>query len=461
MDELPGQRHAPSGYTRGRQIGRGSTAVVYEAIHDATGDRIALKMWLAPLDFAAQKRFQREIFLLRELADQPNIVRLHAADPGDARTPAWMATDLFTQSLQERYEQGPVPLAEAYRVTDGVLAGLEAIHDLGHLHRDIKPANILIDADRVVLCDLGILATVVDDTDHIGAGTIVAPEVAQLNMQPSIRSDIFALACTLYGLFTPDIPPRLSEVLVRASSTRFSDRPENVRTLRRQIAEACDLTENLTPPKQDPPHPQVQEVAQQTEPAAAPRRRILRFIGALSALLLISTATFGAWRYAQSHDEHPLNPAVPGTHTPSWTTAIATPGPSRTTEPINSYPVTLSAASGPQVTLTAIIHEPPAAGRSYWLVIELFYPNTDPEYVEYYARWHLPSKVGTAEPRTITFEGGADPSYRRTARIVSASESVARRFQYQLDSPQNDTPPLQAMPCDDCTVSEVLAVTPR
>jgi serine/threonine protein kinase len=505
-----GQRRVPPGYELIQQIGRGATAVVSKARETATGADVALKIWLAPLDAAGRQRFEREVAILRRLTGNPNVVGLHAADAGDNVTPGWMATELFEESLADRLSRGPVAVSEAYWIADGILAGLDAIHRHGHLHRDVKPANVLLGDGRVVLCDLGIIATVVSETEHAGAGTVVAPELRLPDQQPSVRSDVFSAANTLLQLFGRDVPEALGDVLVRASSSRPSDRPPDVATLRRQIAATSTFPGEMAsaavssiaagqrgaePPEDRP------------RPSGRFTRRARIAAGGLGVLLIAVASVHDIWDHTRATsdrsdatagsskgDPSGADLSTPGTTNttaggsptatgpapsptlihggvrPTRTPPGSNPGPAgtsgrpATTKPVPkapswTNPVTLTVAPGNQVSVSAVVNEAPPPGRSYWLVIELFYPDT--EDVEFYARWHLPSNTGKAGPKTITFEGGADLTYHRTAQVVSAAATAARQFQDQLDSPQADTDPLTQLPCSDCTVSKIVTITPR
>jgi serine/threonine protein kinase len=510
-----GQRQVPPGYELIQQIGRGATAVVSRARETKSGADVALKIWTAPLDAGGRERFDREVAILRQLDGNPNIVRLHAADAGDDVTPGWMATELFEESLADRLGRGPVERDEAYRIADGLLAGLEAIHGLGHLHRDVKPANVLIGSGRVVLCDLGIITTVVSETEHAAAGTVIAPELRLPDQQPTIRSDIFSAADTLLLLFGRDMPDALGDVLVRASSSRPSDRPPDTATFRRQLAATSPNFSDTTSAAASP-DPADQGEPDHQEPDSPPSRWFTRpasvAVSGLSAVLIVGALAYGVWdrtrdpsdragtiaesstggpnsagsttpgaTVAASPPATPPNPSPTPSHSstgraslpaetasrprtaPAGTLSGRQPAPTNTAPKAGTWthPVTLTVAPGKEVSVSAVVNEAPAEGRSYWLVIELFYPDTDPQYVEYYARWHLPSGIGKAGPKTITFGGGADMTYRRTAQVVSASAAVARQFQKQLDSPQADTDPLPELPCSDCTVSKVVTVTPR
>jgi serine/threonine-protein kinase len=58
--------------------------------------------------------------------------------------------------LRNRPQQGPLPLAEAVRVTREVASALEYAHRLGVLHRDVKLENILVSEGLAVVGDFGL-----------------------------------------------------------------------------------------------------------------------------------------------------------------------------------------------------------------------------------------------------------------------------------------------------------------
>ena len=103
------------------------------------------------------------------------------------------------------------------------------------IHRDIKPANIIIDPeDRVWLVDFGLARAVVSSGARVmmaggktvAAGTPGYTPLEQWQMQPSTRSDIYALGATMHHLLTARDPrdrftsfPELDIELLRSFST--------------------------------------------------------------------------------------------------------------------------------------------------------------------------------------------------------------------------------------------------
>src|SRR5262249_22253295 len=90
----------------------------------------------------------------------------------------------------------------AVRYTAQVADGLRAVHAKGLLHRDIKPVNILWDRedDAAVLGDFGLATRAGGPPGLAGTPGYLAPEL--LEEPASVKSDVFALAATLYHLLT-------------------------------------------------------------------------------------------------------------------------------------------------------------------------------------------------------------------------------------------------------------------
>jgi serine/threonine protein kinase len=101
----------------------------------------------------------------------------------------------------------PLHWERAVRYVSDAAEGLEEVHAAGILHRDIKPANLLWDPQRdtVLLGDFGLAAHA--DRQPSWGGTLgyMAPEVLEFRAA-SAKSDVFALAATLFHLMTGGPP---------------------------------------------------------------------------------------------------------------------------------------------------------------------------------------------------------------------------------------------------------------
>ncbi|MCE9636326.1 MAG: protein kinase [Planctomycetes bacterium] len=192
------------GYRIIRPVGRGATAVVYEATAMATGRRTALKMLSHRFsrDRAAMASFEREATMLERVA-HPSI----AASYGrfSAYGTRFLAIEFVDGVSGHDVVRllGRMPVADALAVAGAVADALVHVHDRGVVHGDVKPANVMLDRDgRVLLTDFGI-ASRVDGTDQqarvAGTPRYMAPEMF-VGSRPSASTDIYALGCVLYEL---------------------------------------------------------------------------------------------------------------------------------------------------------------------------------------------------------------------------------------------------------------------
>jgi serine/threonine protein kinase len=88
---------------------------------------------------------------------------------------------------------------------------VSSLHKAGYIHRDLNNSNIISNqVGEVTLLDLEMAHAIADQTPVIGSGTegFISSEQAR-GIQPSIRDDIYSLACVLLLLMTGIDPRRL------------------------------------------------------------------------------------------------------------------------------------------------------------------------------------------------------------------------------------------------------------
>jgi hypothetical protein len=190
------------------ELGRGGMGRVYR-VRNVISDRIEAMKILLPELAGRQEltaRFLREIKLLASL-DHPNI--------GALRT-ALMVDDQFVMimefvegtTLEERLEQGPLPIPEALEYTDQVLQALSYAHKRGVVHRDIKPANMMLTADGIIkVMDFGIAFAGGSEQRLTSTGTTMgslpymSPEQVR-GEAADPRSDLYSVGVSLYEMVT-------------------------------------------------------------------------------------------------------------------------------------------------------------------------------------------------------------------------------------------------------------------
>jgi hypothetical protein len=199
------------------KLGAGGMGTVFRA-GDINLDReVAVKV-LPPHslgDPGAVARFEREARALAKVS-HPNIVQAH--DAGEDRGRHFLVMEYvegvnLAQLLRDNGRVAPALAADYARQ---VALGLQHAHEKGLVHRDLKPGNLLITPGRLVkILDLGLARFLQDQVgepgltlEGAGLGTpdYMAPEQFRDARRADVRSDIYALGCTLYHLLTGRVP---------------------------------------------------------------------------------------------------------------------------------------------------------------------------------------------------------------------------------------------------------------
>ncbi|MBI4601648.1 MAG: protein kinase [Planctomycetes bacterium] len=222
-----------------KEVGRGAMGIVFEAVHETLGRRVALKV--LPGSFALDprrvERFYREARATARVHD-PHIVPVY--DVGEAEGTHFYAMDfiegpsldrLIALARKEAEARKPrrgsssdrTYLHAAVEEIAGVAEGLEKAHRLGLIHRDVKPSNILVEGGtalastpeggrtgRYVLLDFGLVHEVEAKTltrsgEMVGTLGYMSPEQVSRG-QVDGRSDVYSLGLVLYELLTLRAP---------------------------------------------------------------------------------------------------------------------------------------------------------------------------------------------------------------------------------------------------------------
>jgi tRNA A-37 threonylcarbamoyl transferase component Bud32 len=270
-----------------REIGRGGMGTVWLAEHTLIRKRVAVKVLHAHLarDRRLVARFLSEARTLTVLQHE-NVVALYDLDMRDGR-PYLVMEFLEGQSLAS-FARAPLEPALAVELLSQVCDALGAAHAQGVIHRDLKPANVFLvplssGRYRAKLLDFGIAKylsypmgmTPTQDGMLLGTPEFMAPEQCG-GLEVDARTDLYAVGVMGYQLVTgrlpftgnhpaevllghllkaprlphevrPEVPPALSQVLVRAMAKRPEDRFASAAELRQALQAA------LAPKRERPP----------------------------------------------------------------------------------------------------------------------------------------------------------------------------------------------------------------
>jgi eukaryotic-like serine/threonine-protein kinase len=204
-------------YQLQRELGRGGTAIVYQAIETSIARQVAIKILpaAATLDERQTSRFRLEAQVAASL-DHPRIVPVYTVGSDD-QVVFYVMKFIDGRSLADVVDEMRLTRTDSDELHIGNVAkwGLQAsealsyAHALGVVHGDVKPANLLLDqSGDLWLTDFGaarLSAPQPHSTELAPAGTIryLSPELVR--GEPSNidhRCDIYALGATLFELAT-------------------------------------------------------------------------------------------------------------------------------------------------------------------------------------------------------------------------------------------------------------------
>lgn len=133
----------PGGYALRRLLDQGSFAAVYEAVAP-DGTPVAVKL-LTSDHAQAEKRFQREIKVMRALPRSPLVVRYLDHGATDDGIPFIVMELIGGSTLAARLDDGrKYSESAACALMMTICKAFAGLHRLGLTHGDIKPANIMI-----------------------------------------------------------------------------------------------------------------------------------------------------------------------------------------------------------------------------------------------------------------------------------------------------------------------------
>lgn len=257
-----------------RCIGAGGMGEVWEAVHEVTSKRVAIKVLNATYAGQAEVRAR---FLQEARAAccvrHPNVVQIHDVIETAGGAPAMVMDLLNGESLGGLVERvRAIPLPELAAVLAPAIDAVAAAHAMGIVHRDLKPDNLFLEKGldghvTVRVLDFGIAKVITDPTQRsssdcaltktgalLGTPYYMSPEQAFGEKDLDHRSDIYSLGLIIHECLTGrrpteadnfgqimklittggipplanvvrDVPADVSEIVVRMLSVSRDARP--------------------------------------------------------------------------------------------------------------------------------------------------------------------------------------------------------------------------------------------
>ena len=329
-------------------LGAGGMGEVYRATDTRLDRTVAVKVLTAHVADSPEQRerFEREARAVAAI-NHPHICTLF--DVGRERpTSAGPPMDFIVmefldgETVAQRLERGPVPIAEALPFAVEIAEALDTAHRQGIVHRDLKPSNVMLTETGVRLLDFGLAkqheaalpGTLTSAPTHTALtmegsilGTLHYMSPEQLDGKPAdARSDVFSFGATLYEMVSgrrpfdadsqasvigailkdapaplreiePGVPRRLDRVVRTCLAKDPEDRWQTMRDLKREL-QWIDPTGEADEPEAAP--------AAAAGAAPAVRAAGARWRFALALLVTAAVAAGAVWTLKPAADAPPL-----------------------------------------------------------------------------------------------------------------------------------------------------------
>ena len=225
--DRPGDASEPStGYQLGRLLGRGGEGVVHEAVQQAFGRTVAIKIMHAAQAGVRRLRHFRAEAAITALLEHPAIIPVHDLCLGSDGRPQLVMKRVSGKTWRMLLDGAPGPLKrpltgeEHVEVLLKVCDALAFAHSRGILHRDLKPENVMVgEHGEVLVMDWGCAVHVGPKPPHpdipilaemagvSGTPAYLSPEQARADHAAcGPWSDVYLLGAVLYRMLT-GVPP--------------------------------------------------------------------------------------------------------------------------------------------------------------------------------------------------------------------------------------------------------------
>jgi serine/threonine-protein kinase len=279
--------------------------VVWAATNTTTKRRVAIKLLKGDRadDPQVRRRFLREA-RAASAVEHPNVVQILDVFETDGSSPAMVMELLEGETLgQKLRRERKLSLPEAAAVIVPAVAAVGTAHAHGVVHRDLKPDNVFLakgieDTLVVKVLDFGIAKITAEGEGAqteggltgtgamLGTPYYMAPEQLFTDETIDYRCDVWALGVILYEclsgarptkgdnfadivkviatrsiapLRVPELPPEVSDLVMRMLSFEKEKRPQSLREVRDTLKHYTDVLATsfgepvLTPIKQNRP----------------------------------------------------------------------------------------------------------------------------------------------------------------------------------------------------------------
>jgi eukaryotic-like serine/threonine-protein kinase len=237
-----------------KEVGRGSTGVVYLSNDPYYRRDVAIKVYNLESSDEERARVTRKMFLSEAhmvgMLQHPNILPIY--DAGEEEGHYYIFTEHIHGARTLAAYCKPdnlLPVDDVVEIIFKCAKALHYAHSRGVIHRDIKPSNMMLtQANDVRIIDFGIALVAGSEISRIegiaGSPSYMSPEQVQ-SLDITNRSDLYSLGAVMYEMLTGFRPFRggnlsklLHQIVYATAQPIHSLRPDIPEDIENTVARA-------------------------------------------------------------------------------------------------------------------------------------------------------------------------------------------------------------------------------
>ena len=198
-------------YVLNKKLGQGTFGLVVLAIHEITGEKVAIKILDKEKIFrnSEKHRFERKIQIMKKMYHK-NIVRLYNVIENYKEIFLVMEYIQGQELFDYISNKKRLTEIESCKIFQQIISGIEYLSKTKVAHRDLKPENLLLDSKKIIkIVDFGLSNTYYENellTTACGSPCYAAPEILQGKKYKGVEVDIWSSGIILYAMLCGYLP---------------------------------------------------------------------------------------------------------------------------------------------------------------------------------------------------------------------------------------------------------------
>ena len=198
-------------YILSKKLGQGTFGIVVLAIHELTGEKVAIKILDKEKIFknSEKQRFERKIQIMKKMFHN-NIVHLYNVIENFKEIFLVMEYIQGQELFDYITNKKRLNEIESCKFYQQIISGIEYLSKTKVAHRDLKPENLLIDLNKTIkIVDFGLSNTYYENellSTACGSPSYAAPEILQGKNYRGIDVDIWSSGIILYAMLCGYLP---------------------------------------------------------------------------------------------------------------------------------------------------------------------------------------------------------------------------------------------------------------